>query len=120
MLPGGSSDDDIGTGGVHFIQVFVIVWGGSCLVTINAQLLRAKLYDNMMLRLLEHFIIILLLQQQQQVILPVSMYTGLLPVTISGIINDIQNSLIIDCSSCHNILMQTRNNHVCFSLVIMG
>lgn len=44
LLPGGSSDDHNNTSGVHFIQVFVIVWGGSCLVTINAQLLRAKLY----------------------------------------------------------------------------
>ena len=44
LLPGGSSDDHNNTSGVHFIQVFVIVWGGSCLVTVNAQLLRAKLY----------------------------------------------------------------------------
>ena len=44
LLPGGSSDDQNSTSGVHFIQVFVIVWGGSCLVTVNAQLLRAKLY----------------------------------------------------------------------------
>jgi len=39
LLPSNTSDSS----GVHFIQVFVIVWGGSCLVTINAQLLRAKL-----------------------------------------------------------------------------
>lgn len=44
LLPGGSNDDHNNTSGVHFIQVFVIVWGGSCLVTVNAQLLRAKLY----------------------------------------------------------------------------
>lgn len=43
LLPGGSNDDHNNTSGVHFIQVFVIVWGGSCLVTVNAQLLRAKL-----------------------------------------------------------------------------
>ncbi|XP_065885610.1 protein YIPF6-like [Dysidea avara] len=39
LLPSNTSD----TSGLHFIQVFVVVWGGSCLVTVNAQLLRAKL-----------------------------------------------------------------------------
>jgi len=39
LLPSNTSDSS----GLHFIQVFVIVWGGSCLVTVNAQLLRAKL-----------------------------------------------------------------------------
>jgi len=42
LLPAGSKDDHT-SNGVHFIQVFVIVWGGSCIVTVNAQLLRAKL-----------------------------------------------------------------------------
>ena len=29
---------------IHFINVFLLVWGGAAVVTVNAQLLRGKVY----------------------------------------------------------------------------
>lgn len=29
---------------IHFVHVFVLVWGGAAVVTVNAQLLRGKVY----------------------------------------------------------------------------
>ena len=42
MLHGHSKDLNDHT--IHFIDVFLIVWGGAAVVTVNAQLLRGKVY----------------------------------------------------------------------------
>lgn len=42
LLHGHSKDFSDHT--IHFIDVFLIVWGGAAVVTVNAQLLRGKVY----------------------------------------------------------------------------
>lgn len=44
LLHGRSTDRSDEKNTIHFVHVFLLVWGGAGIVTLNSQLLKGKLY----------------------------------------------------------------------------